>query len=120
MASWLQAQLKVAENLLEAVDKTVSSTTWSSETQKDELHGGLATYGLWPGLSVLKCNHSLCCNRYVELRSWIVSNAHCSGHLRNKLGMKLQAPAVQAYLTSANQPAYRCRVPYHLAKRQTW
>lgn len=27
MASWLQAQLKAAENLLEAVDRTVSATT---------------------------------------------------------------------------------------------
>lgn len=27
MASWLQAQLKAAENLLEAVDRTVSATS---------------------------------------------------------------------------------------------
>jgi hypothetical protein len=29
MASWLQAQLKAAENLLEAVDRTVSATSGS-------------------------------------------------------------------------------------------
>lgn len=53
MAQWLQNQLKVAENLLEAVDRTVSAATGVKDSQIQQLGVYISSYAMLDMLSRL-------------------------------------------------------------------